>query len=129
MKKLLGGIAVAALMTGSAIAADMAPRPAPAPVVKAPPPVYVFSWTGFYVGANAGYAKGNFDETTTANAAITAVGQLPNTWPFIANQLSTAFHPSGFTGGIQAGYNYQVNAFVAGWEVDVEYLGLRNSLA
>jgi outer membrane immunogenic protein len=116
-------------MTGSAMAADMSPPPAPAPVVKAPPPVYVFSWTGFYVGANAGWARGNFDETTTPNAAILDPAQIPVTASFIASQLSLTLHPSGFTGGIQAGFNYQAGAFVAGWEADVEYLGLRSSTA
>jgi outer membrane immunogenic protein len=129
VKKLLGGIAIAALAAGSAIAADMSPPPPPPPVVKAPPPVYVFSWTGFYVGVNAGWARGNFDHATTPNAAIIDPTQLPITAPFVANQYSLTFHPSGFTGGIQAGYNYQVSNFVAGWEVDVEYFGLRNSLA
>jgi outer membrane immunogenic protein len=43
-KLLVGGIAIAALIAGPAIAADM---PAPAPVA-------VESWTGFYAGASLG---------------------------------------------------------------------------
>ena len=43
-KLFVGGIAVAALIAGPAIAADM---PAPAPVV-------VNSWSGFYAGASLG---------------------------------------------------------------------------
>ena len=54
MKKLfLASVAfVALVVTGPAVAADMRP------VYKAPPPVAVYSWTGFYVGANLGYSWG-----------------------------------------------------------------------
>jgi opacity protein-like surface antigen len=57
MKKIL----LAALMAGvatSAFAADLPTRKAP----PAPAPMYVvpaFTWTGFYVGVNGGYAVGN----------------------------------------------------------------------
>ena len=45
-KLLLGSIALLALGAGgSALAADVR-----LPVYKAPPPVAVYSWTGFYVG-------------------------------------------------------------------------------
>src|SRR5262249_60906786 len=44
-------VALAALIAAPAMAADLG-RPAPA--YKAPPPVYVFSWTGCYIGANGG---------------------------------------------------------------------------
>jgi len=39
-----------ALLAGSANAADFAMP------MKAPPPLLVFSWTGFYIGADVGYA-------------------------------------------------------------------------
>ena len=54
MKKfLLGGAALVAMFAGSAMAADM---PVKAPVLKAPPPVAVYSWTGCYIGGNVGWA-------------------------------------------------------------------------
>ena len=37
------------------MAADLRAK---APVFKAPPPVAVFSWSGFYAGANIGYSWG-----------------------------------------------------------------------
>jgi outer membrane immunogenic protein len=46
-----------ALLAGSANAADFAMP------MKAPPPLLVFSWTGFYIGADIGYAWGK--DTTT----------------------------------------------------------------
>jgi outer membrane immunogenic protein len=49
-------VAVAVLIATPALAADLGK-----PVHKAPPPatpVPVWSWTGFYVGANAGGAGG-----------------------------------------------------------------------
>jgi outer membrane immunogenic protein len=56
-KLVLAFAALFALIAGPACAADLAAKPiykAPAAVV-APVP---FSWTGFYVGGNAGYAWG-----------------------------------------------------------------------
>ena len=54
----LGSIASFALLAGGAFAADLPVRgPAPAPVAYAP----VFSWSGVYVGVNAGYAGDKFE--------------------------------------------------------------------
>jgi ABC-type transport system substrate-binding protein len=53
MKKLALALTALAALTGQAVAADMA--------VKAPPPVVpIMTWTGFYVGANAGYNWGYY---------------------------------------------------------------------
>ena len=86
MKKL--GFVVVALgaATVQATAADLARRPvvAPAPMV-----VPVFSWTGFYVGANVGGAW----SSTTITSNITGANWKPSNTTFI--------------GGGQLGYNYQ----------------------
>src|SRR5436305_1107046 len=60
MKKLLlTGVALTALFSGSAIAADV--RMAPSyQSYQAPPPV--FSWTGCYVGGHVGYGKSSYDQ-------------------------------------------------------------------
>ena len=90
-------ILLAALLAGvasSALAADLPSKkgPPPAPVVYAP----AFSWTGFYVGANAGWAFADPSKTNLPSAS------------------------GGLIGG-QVGYNYQVGQFVGGVEADLDY--------
>ena len=52
-KLLFAGIALAAVASGPAFAADLPVRQAPANV---PPPVVVYyNWTGCYLGLNGGY--------------------------------------------------------------------------
>lgn len=78
-----------------------------------------FDWTGPYAGVNAGAAfdaKTGFDRTT---------GFLANN----TNALQQGLRPveqtvddSGFTGGVQIGYNYQLgSSVVAGIEADLAY--------
>lgn len=88
--------------------------------VKAPPPVAApaWSWTGFYVGANGGYARGDNGESTTytnLTANLVAMG-------------SSADAKGGFGGG-QIGYNWQTGVFVFGGEADFQGAGIRNSVS
>lgn len=103
---LLSGVAALGLVAfaGAASAADLPARKGPvlAPVVYAP----AFTWTGFYIGGNAGYAWGNIDTTT--------FGVLP-----------TLEDPEGFVGGGQIGYNYQVGQIVFGVEADFQGADLK----
>ena len=86
------------MSTGTAFAADLAPQP-----VEPAAPVYLpFSWTGFYVGAQVGYAWGNADHSVLAG---TGTGSSD---------------PDGVVGGVFAGYNYDFHPFVVGVEADVE---------
>src|ERR1700757_4509355 len=85
-------------MATSASAADLAAKP----YVKAPPPPPpVFSWTGFYVGANIGgaWAKNNW----TDSVFLTNFNHGKN---------------GRFIGGGQIGGNYQIGNFVIGGEWD-----------
>jgi outer membrane immunogenic protein len=86
---------------GVASAADLPPG-AP-PTVFIPPP-QIFSWTGFYVGANAGWGWAN----TTGSFTSTA-----GTGTFSASG-------NGFVGGGQAGYNWQTGPLVLGVEADFQ---------
>ena len=85
-------------------------------------PAGAFSWTGFYVGGNAGGAWGNeqVSQTFTAPAPFLAVDTAA-----ISSSASQTFRPGSATAGGQAGYNYQWGNWVVGGEVDFEYLGVR----
>jgi outer membrane immunogenic protein len=119
-KILLAGVGLATL-AAPAMAADM---PVKAPILKAPPPA--FSWNGWYLGVNAGGVWGNADFTWAANPA----GFVPN--PGEANAVSVAgtntLKSSGFIGGGQIGYNYQLQNILFGLEGDIQYTGLSTSL-
>ena len=60
MKKFILAAALIAGTTAAASAADMR-MPTKAPVMAAP----VYSWTGFYIGLNAGYAWGDSDAVSS----------------------------------------------------------------
>ena len=108
MPPVLKSFALAAVasatLAASAGAADL-PRRAPPPVFT---PVPVFTWTGFYVGVNAGYGWNNNDVSVT----------LPSGATF------TSDDEGGFVGGAQVGYNYQIGALVLGLEADLQYADL-----
>ena len=61
MKKLLLATVAVFGFAGAAAAADLPSRYAPPPVVAAVP---LFTWTGFYVGVNAGYGWNTNDSNT-----------------------------------------------------------------
>jgi outer membrane immunogenic protein len=104
-------LSTALVASGSAFAADLPARVAPAPYYAAAP---VFTWTGFYVGLNAGAAFNN------NNGGFTSSGfTAPN--PVIYGGGGSD-NKTGFTGGVTAGYNMQFGSFVAGVEGDINYL-------
>jgi outer membrane immunogenic protein len=109
----------AALVSQVAWAADM-PVKAPA---YTPAPAPVFSWTGFYVGGNAGYSWGNAKFDMLADTAF-----FPVTGPALAAASLQTLHPNGFTGGVGAGYNWQNGWLVLGLETDFNYIDLKESL-
>ena len=77
MKKfLLASVAALGIVAaGAASAADLPSRKGP---VEAPIYVPVFTWTGFYVGVNAGYAWGQveFDRSRRDRRRVRRVRQL-----------------------------------------------------
>src|SRR5262249_17932062 len=103
MKKLfLGSVALVALSLGtpSAMAAELArPRPAPPP----PPPVPVYTWTGCYIGANAGTSSGQSRHSTVAGSVLTN-GPLRAPSPIAVpagSDITDNFNLTGFIGGFQ----------------------------
>jgi outer membrane immunogenic protein len=111
IRNLLLAATALTVMSASASAADLpTSKGAPiAPIVYAP----VFTWTGFYVGLNAGYgwqesrSVSFYDARTGANLATFSNGS-----------------DGGFVGGGQIGYNWQFGQFVAGVEADIQYADL-----
>jgi outer membrane immunogenic protein len=113
----LKGVAVAALTAVGTMAAQAADLPtrkeAPAPIFVPPP----FTWTGFYIGVNAGgiWPSGSRNATIfDPNAAIDG-GFINAGFPGGLGSQS-----AGFIGGGQAGYNWQTGAFVLGVETDFD---------
>jgi len=102
------GIATAALLTlpFAALAADL-PQPYSPPYKAAPgyvAPAPVFSWTGFYVGLNGGYAFGSSDWT------------IPAVSP----------DPVGLLVGGTLGYNLQTGSWVWGIEGDFDWADIKD---
>jgi outer membrane immunogenic protein len=129
MKRLLFAGALAFVAAGQALAADLpppAPPPPRAPAAYVPTIIPVYSWTGFYIGGNAGYAfASNLSSTgCIANNTGAALG-LPN-----LNGCGTiaGSSASGFAGGGQIGGNVQWNALVLGVEGDWQWSGQRSTV-
>lgn len=90
---LLAGVAVVAL-SSSAFAADLIIAPsAPEPIAM---DVSSSDWSGFYAGVHGGYGWGELtvDGTTTADV-------------------------EGWLGGVQAGYNVQMDSILLGVQTDI----------
>jgi outer membrane immunogenic protein len=115
MKYLLIGMALAVGFGGTAMAADMP--------LKAPVPVY--TWTGFYVGADiGGYGAGQTASTNPfPSPGFGAPAILGFGIPGFGN-LPTA-HDLGQPGALAAihgGYNWQVSNWVFGLEADIDLI-------
>jgi outer membrane immunogenic protein len=103
-KHLLASVGVVALTSASASAADFK---GPAPAAIAP-----WSWSGFYIGAHAGYgwARDPFTDAIFGNK-IPLLG----------------INSNGFLGGFQAGANVQHGPWVGGLEIDLSGTNIRGS--
>jgi outer membrane immunogenic protein len=110
MKKIALGMLAAAAMTGSAFAADMAPRYTKAPP---PPPVVVYNWTGCYIGGNVGGGWERTRQTQIAKVDGSIVG--------LNNDFGSSTG-SAFIGGGQIGCDYQfANSWVVGIQAMYDY--------
>ena len=97
------------MLGGLANAADIAPAPAPA-----------YDWTGFYLGANAGYGwQPDYNVSITGSPLIES-SQAFGTVPYHVGSNSNG----GFIGGGQVGYNWQSSSLVIGIEADIQYSGM-----
>ena len=102
LRRILLASVAAFGLAGSAFAADL-PSRAPPPIYV--PPAPIFTWTGFYIGGQVGYAWGknnvNFGDNFGDYAAF-------------------SYNTSGVIGGAHVGYNLQLSQFVIGLEGDVD---------
>jgi outer membrane immunogenic protein len=113
MKKTAIIISALALCPVVASAADMAPA------YKAPPMVapIVYSWTGFYIGGHIG--GGWADQGS--------VELDPGTNAFPTGTVFAKKNMSGFLGGVQGGYNWQINNIVLGIEGEYTWADVSGS--
>lgn len=122
MRRLLSSAAIAALLTGSAVAADLPATyaaPAPAPVYVAP----IFTWTGFYVGLNAGatFNDNDHDNPVASDALYTTYPTYVDAYYASLNGYNRDDDDAKFTGGVQLGYNWQFGSLVVGIEGDINF--------
>ena len=105
-----GGLLAA---TGFACAADLPGAPLSAPPPRAPAAFVApqpYSWTGFYVGANAGGTFVNVNDTATITGTL------------LGNATATSSgNATGAVAGGQLGFNYQIGPAVFGLEGDFDY--------
>ena len=113
---------ISAFASAALLALGVSASAADLPVRKSEP-VYVpvaYSWTGAYIGVNAG---GIFTHNK-----VNIFGQGPGTIGAITSGAvpsSVGHNKSGFIGGVQAGYNWQSGAFVMGVEADIDYVSAK----
>lgn len=113
MKRLFLSTVALIGLTGLATAADVPLRGTSAPYAAIP----AFTWSGLYFGAHAGYMW-NEAETrlSSVGGPILPIDIDDGTLPRRASLEQDAA-----MGGVQAGYNVQFGAFVAGVEADISW--------
>ncbi len=112
------GFTLTSLIGSTASAADL--RPA----YKAPPaPPPAFTWTGCYIGGNAGWI-GNHSRATTSigDAGFPAATVGGSTFTYNLDD-------SGFIGGVQYGCQQQFGQWVVGMDSDFDFTNLKQSLS
>jgi outer membrane immunogenic protein len=115
---LLSGLLLPLIHAAVAQAADLSLAGSSA---FAGPPA--FSWSGFYLGGSVGAAIGTTESSADVGPALTALSGTPiaATAPLVSETFN------GFTGGIQAGYNWQVGVIVLGVEGDLDAASLQGT--
>jgi outer membrane immunogenic protein len=102
MKRIVLSV-IAMVLLGFAAGAEAADLYAPRAPYTVNQPLNSFSWAGPYLGGNLGYDWGSVSNNPTK--------------------------PSGFAGGVQAGYNWQRGPWVFGVEGDIEATGADDTFA
>jgi outer membrane immunogenic protein len=118
IRRILLASTGAMALTGAALAADL-------PVAAPPPPPPPPTWTGFYIGLNAGYEWAASRSADSLFAARTWSTELALSTALVTG--SAPVDPNGFIGGGQVGYNYQfAPSWVVGLEADIQGIAASN---
>jgi outer membrane immunogenic protein len=122
---LLTGAPLAfALAAPAAFGADLAVKALPVKAPVAAP----FSWTGWYMGVNAGYGVGQGYGQYAAPAGPVGFESSAAVQQRRAGMEAFNAMPAGGLGGGQLGYNYQLfGSFVIGAETDIQGAGISDS--
>ncbi len=105
---VVAALSAAAALSGSALAAD-------------PVQDYGHDWSGFYIGAHAGYGEADVNGKYT--------GEVGGAEDFLIDNGGTfELDLNGFVGGIQAGHNWQSGNFVLGVEIDATFVDWSDEL-
>lgn len=118
MRQFYGGLFFGCIVAfaHSALAADLP--------VKANSASPVATWTGFYLGATAGYGQAG------DTARYQAVEPFFYGGAILRGEIPGRLDAEGrgFIGGITAGYNYQPNsAYAVGFETDISYSDIKGT--
>ena len=103
-KNILLGVVATLVFGTTAFAADLP--------MKAVPPVQIYDWTGFYLGASAGGSFGFSDHIDRATGLSDTSG----------------YNVKGGMVGGTLGYNWQVSNFVIGFEGDASWVAERGTI-
>jgi outer membrane immunogenic protein len=74
------------------------------------PPLAAYDWSGFYIGGHLGYGEANYSGEFDDSDSGSDSDEDPNDLDL-----------NGIAGGLQAGWNWQMNSFVLGIEGDVTF--------
>jgi outer membrane immunogenic protein len=115
---------LALLITVTLSAAKAADMPLKTPTLTAAP-----SWSGFYTGIEFGGGWSGHPDTWAPNDPASASlfsggGGLPSEQPIVASYNENRKGP---VGGLEAGYNWQVEQWVLGLEADFSLSGIGGS--
>jgi outer membrane immunogenic protein len=134
MRMLAIAAVTGSVMLGGIVAATAADMP-----IKAPPPIVAApasDWTGFYVGLNAGGGWSPSSSDPYNGLLWPGFIVFPPQAPIITvipaqigTLASAGGNRSGFVGGGQIGYNWQVRQFLFGLEADATGTSLNGSSA
>lgn len=123
MKKYLSYAAIPALLAAPAFAGNLQ-EPVVEPIIAAPVQVQPISdWTGFYVGAQAGY--GDVSSIDAGDSDLANYSDFFDVGDGFVQGASLS--PDGGLGGLHAGYLYDMGQWVIGGELDYDWGNLKDS--